>query len=89
VTTSLISQGLSPAKASAEASRFSQSQGASGNAAAIPHYIRLDFADASRSVFYAMAGIMAVAAVVALLGLKRGLQQDQVETVGEDSVVVA
>jgi EmrB/QacA subfamily drug resistance transporter len=79
VTTSLVSQGLSRQRASAEASRFSQSQGSGGSSATIPHYIRLDFAYASRSVFYAMAGIMAVAAVVALVGLKRGLQEERAE----------
>ena len=42
----------------------------------IPHFIRLDFAYASRTVFYVMAGIMAVAAVVALVGLERGVQAE-------------
>ena len=42
----------------------------------IPHFIRLDFAYATRTVFYVMAGIMAVAAVVALVGLERGVQAE-------------
>ena len=42
-----------------------------------PHFIRLDFAYATRSVLYVMAAIMAVAALVALRGLRRGVQQDQ------------
>jgi hypothetical protein len=87
VTTSLISQGLSRAKASAEAARFSQSQSSGGSSATIPHFLRLDFASASRSVFYAMAGIMAAAAVVALLGLKWGLQEERGEPVGEDGAI--
>ena len=40
-----------------EAAAISQSQG--GNAATIPHFIRLDFAYATRTVFYVMAGVMA------------------------------
>ena len=70
---SLVSQGVPSARASLEASRISQSQG--GDAAGpIPHFIRLDFASATHSVLIAMAGAMAVAAVVALFGLRRGVQ---------------
>ena len=70
---SLVSQGVPSGQASLEASRISQSQ---GNEAAgpIPHFIRLDFASATHSVLIAMAGAMAVAAVVAVLGLRRGVQ---------------
>ncbi len=42
----------------------------------IPHFVRLDFAYATRSVLYVMAAIMAVAAVVAFIGLRAGLQQE-------------
>jgi EmrB/QacA subfamily drug resistance transporter len=78
VTSSLVSQGVSPAKASAEASKIAQSQGSvsGGSVATIPHFVRLDFAYATRTVFYVMSAIMAVAAVVALIGLERGLQQE-------------
>jgi hypothetical protein len=38
--------------------------------------VRLDFAYATRSVLYAMAAIMAAAAIVAFLGLRAGVQQD-------------
>jgi hypothetical protein len=82
VVTSLVAQGLSKAKASVEASRFSQSQSGSGSTASIPHFLRLDFAHATSTVFYAMAGIMAVAAAIALLGLQRGLQQEPAQAVG-------
>jgi fucose permease len=75
VVTSLLSQGLASGPAHAEANKISQSQ-SSGSTAAIPHFIRLDFADATRSVFYVMAAIMAVAALVALVGLRRGLQEE-------------
>ncbi len=68
-TTSLISQGLPKAKAAVEAASISQSQGGTG---AIPHFIRLDFAYATRSVLYAMAAIMAVAAIVAVRGAATG-----------------
>jgi EmrB/QacA subfamily drug resistance transporter len=78
---SLLSQGVPPGRASIEASRISQSQG-SGDSAAVPHFIRLDFAHATHSVLIAMAGAMAAAAVVALLGLRRGLQ---VESPGEEA----
>jgi hypothetical protein len=41
----------------------------------IPHYYSLDFADATQSVLYVMCGIMGFAGMVALLGLRRGLQE--------------
>jgi len=83
LVTSFIAHGMHRAMANAEASAFSQSQGGSGSTAAIPRYIRLDFAYATRSVFYVMAGIMAVAAVVAFLGLRPGVQGEPDES--EDS----
>jgi hypothetical protein len=51
-------------------------QGGNGNPAAIPAFIRADFASATRDVLYGMCVIMAIAALVALRGLKRGVQQD-------------
>ena len=76
VTTSLRAQGVPPARAALEAQRISQfQQGSSGGTASIPHFIRLDFAHATQAVFYAMALFMAVAAVIALIGLRGGLQQ--------------
>jgi hypothetical protein len=50
-------------------------QGGSGSVAAIPQFIRADFASAIQDVLYGMGVVMAVAAVVAFLGLKRGVQQ--------------
>jgi hypothetical protein len=38
--------------------------------------VRLDFAYSTRTVLYVMAGIMAVAAVVALIGLRDGVQAE-------------
>ncbi len=43
------------------------------------HFIRLDFAYATRSVLYAMAIVMAAGAVAAIVGLRRGVQEE-VET---------
>jgi EmrB/QacA subfamily drug resistance transporter len=74
-TASLISKGASSAQAHREASRIAQSQGETASHA-IPHFIRLDFAYATRSVLYVMAAIMATAAVTAFLGLQRGVQKD-------------
>jgi hypothetical protein len=82
VTSSLISQGLSPKAAAKAASHISESQ--TGHVGPIPHYIRLDFAHASQTVFYIMAAILAVAAIVARVGLQRGVQQ---ETVASDNYV--
>jgi ABC-type transporter Mla maintaining outer membrane lipid asymmetry permease subunit MlaE len=42
----------------------------------IPHFYRVDFAYSIRSVLYGMALAMAVAAVVGLLGLRAGLQEE-------------
>jgi EmrB/QacA subfamily drug resistance transporter len=76
VTTSLLSQGASSAHAHAEAAKLAQSQGGRGSVASIPHFVRLDFALATREVFYVMAAIMLVAAMVAVIGLQRGVQQE-------------
>jgi EmrB/QacA subfamily drug resistance transporter len=76
VTTSLVSQGVSAAHAHVLAAHISQSQNSGAGAGAIPHFVRLDFAYATRSVLYVMAGIMALAAVVAVTGLRAGLQED-------------
>jgi hypothetical protein len=87
ITTSLIAMGAPAARAHAEASSLSQSQGGSGSAAAIPHFVRLDFAYATRSVLYVMAAIMAVAAIVALNGLRGGLQEETAGDVPPDVAV--
>ncbi len=76
IASSLIARGLPAPAASAEAAKIAQLQGGNGNVGAIPQFIRADFAGATRDVLYVMAVIMAVAGVVALLGLKRGVQED-------------
>jgi EmrB/QacA subfamily drug resistance transporter len=77
LTTSFISQGLSRARAHAEAVTISQSRAGNGSVAEIPHFVRLDFAYATRSVLYVMAAIMAAAAIVAFTGLRAGVQEEQ------------
>ena len=67
---------MSSTRAHAVASQLSQSQSGSGSLASIPHFVKLDFAYATRSVLYVMAAIMAVAAIVALLGLRHGVQEE-------------
>ncbi len=41
--------------------------------------IQLDFAQSIQVVFYAMAGVMVVAGLIALVGLKAGKQEGAVE----------
>ncbi len=76
LTSSLIAQGIPRTRAHSVASSLSQSRGGGGSTAAIPHFVRLDFAYATRSVLLVMAAIMAVAAIVALFGLRGGVQQE-------------
>ena len=77
VTSSLLAKGLPQRQAVAEARRIAESQ-AGGATGAIPHFIRLDFAYATRSVLLVMAGVMAAATLVSFLGLRRGVQQEVV-----------
>jgi len=76
LTSSLVAMGSSHSTASHEASLLSQFKDTGTSASAIPHFFRLDFADATKTVFQVMAIVMAVAAVVALVGLQGGLQQE-------------
>jgi hypothetical protein len=76
LTNSLIGQGVPAAQAKAQAATFSQSKGGSGNLSSIPHFFKVDFAGATQTVLYVMAGIMAVAAVIAFVGLRRGVQEE-------------
>jgi hypothetical protein len=78
ITSSLTGRGLPGPAASAEAAKIAQLRGGNSNSTitAIPMFIRVDFAAATRDVLYGMCVIMAVAAFVALLGLKRGVQED-------------
>jgi EmrB/QacA subfamily drug resistance transporter len=75
VTSSLVAKGLTTGQAASQARRIAESQ-AGGVAGTIPHFIRLDFAYATRSVFLVMAGVMAAATLVAFFGIQRGVQQE-------------
>jgi MFS family permease len=75
ITSSLVARGVPGPKAAAEAASVAQLQGGNGNVAAIPQFIRADFASATQDVLNGMGIIMAVAAVVALFGLRRGIQE--------------
>src|SRR5215469_2355858 len=79
ITSSLTARGLPQGAASAQAAKIAQ---LGGNVATIPAFIRADFAAATRDVLYGMTIIMAVAGVVAVLGLKPGVQQDTEAAVG-------
>ena len=79
VTTSLISQGAPTPGRGDRGQAGGQRSQRQGAGAAVPHFFRLDFAYATRTVLYIMAGIMAVAAVVAFLGLQAGVQEDLAE----------
>ena len=76
VTTSLVSQGVPAGRAGHEASTIAQAQGGNGSAVSIPHFVRLDFAVATRSVLIGLAVAMGIAAVVGLIGLRAGVQEE-------------
>ena len=73
---SFITTSTPSSRTSAEAATLSQSRSGSGSVASIPHFFRLDFAYSIQTVLYVMAGIMAAAAIVAILGLRRGVQEE-------------
>jgi EmrB/QacA subfamily drug resistance transporter len=74
LTASLIAQHVPADRARQLAATYSQSRG--GHVGPIPGYAQHDFAYATRSVLYGMAIIMVVAAAVALVGLRGGVQED-------------
>lgn len=85
LTSSLTSLGLPHGAASHLAGQIAQSRGASGvsssalngpHGQAILHSVQVGFAHATEAVLYGMCGIMAAAALVAFLGLQRGLQRE-------------
>jgi MFS family permease len=76
LASTLSARGLPGPAASAEAAKIAQLQGNNGNIADIPQFIRADFAASIRDVLFGMCVIMAVAGLVALRGLKRGVQQE-------------
>ncbi len=89
LTSSLIAQGVPRARAHSVASSLSQSRGGGGSIASIPHFVRLDFAYATRSVLLVMAAVMALAAIVALFGLRAGVQEEGEADVADSEEVRA
>jgi EmrB/QacA subfamily drug resistance transporter len=79
LTSSLIEQGVPSAQAHHLASSvLSHGQGSGGTT---PLFVRIDFANATHAVLWVMAVLMAVAGVVGLVGLRRGVQQPAPEPV--------
>ena len=76
VTASLIAQGVSPPGRAGPTSRRIAQGGGSARTGAIPAFVQLDFAYATRSVLMVMGWVMVGAAVVALVGLRRGVQTE-------------
>ena len=77
LTTSLTAQGVPHATAVSEAARLAEGRSVgAGGRQSIPHFVQVDFAYATRSVLLGMALVMAVAAVVGLVGLTRGRQEE-------------
>jgi EmrB/QacA subfamily drug resistance transporter len=77
---SLVARGVPAGQAADQARSIAQAHStAKGGTAAIPDFVRMDFAESTRTVLYCMAGIMAVAALVAHRGLQPGVQDEQDE----------
>jgi EmrB/QacA subfamily drug resistance transporter len=75
---SLMANGLSSGEASKKAATIAQGHSAVSTAT-IPHYVRLDFAYSIQTVLYVMAGVMAAAAIVGIIGLRFGVQKESDE----------
>jgi EmrB/QacA subfamily drug resistance transporter len=77
LSSSLVTQGAPKSVADKTAASIAEAGQASGSASTtIPHFVSVDFAHATQVVLYCMCAIMAVAAVIALVGLQGGMQQD-------------
>ena len=79
LTSTFVAMGVPRDQAATRAAALAQDHAGSGSPSSIPHFVRLDFAFATRSVLYGMALVMVVAAGVAVVGLRRGLQEAPVE----------
>jgi len=84
-TNSLIKQGVPAAKAKAQASSVSLTGSGSHGLSSIPQFFKVDFAGATQTVLYVMAAVMAVAAVIAIVGLRRGVQEESGEQAPEQA----
>ena len=83
ITASLIARHVPGPAAAAEAAKIAQLQGGSGSTAAIPQFIRADFATATQDVLFGMCIVMAVAALVALRGLTHGVQREPAQAAAQ------
>jgi fucose permease len=83
VTSSLVSQGVPQAQAAKAAATAAQSR--SGNVSAIPHWFQLDFAQTMHTLLLVMGGVMAAGAVIALIGLRRGVQAEDQAAAEEEA----
>jgi len=80
LTASFESMGMSGSRAAAAAAGLAQNHAGGAGPGSVPHVVRLDFAYATRSVLVGMALVMAVAAAVGLVGLRRGVQEVPAES---------
>lgn len=79
LTSTFVAMGVPPGAAATRASALAQNHAGTGSPSSIPFLVRVDFAFATRSVLYGMAIVMAAAAVIALVGLRRGVQEAPVD----------
>jgi MFS family permease len=73
VATSLIAQGLPPTRAHAMAAQIANlsHNSGTGDVSKIPRFVQLDFANATQTILYIMAGVMGFAGLIALVALPR------------------
>jgi EmrB/QacA subfamily drug resistance transporter len=79
-TASLRSMGVPAHRAALEAANVAQSQQSTGGPSTIPQFIRLDFAESTKTVLLIMSAVMVVAAIIGALGLRPGRQEEVAES---------
>jgi EmrB/QacA subfamily drug resistance transporter len=84
-TRSIRAQGATAEQAAAAARQIANGNGGGRTAGSIPQFVRVDYADAMHSVLLAMGIVMVAAAVVAFVGLRRGVQRDVVPEVAQQA----
>ena len=85
---SLTAQGVPAPRARALAASIAQLH-STGTVAGIPHFVRVDFAQATSTVLLTMSWVMVGAAVVAFVGLPRRRNAARLETAGDQRQVRA
>jgi MFS family permease len=76
LTASFVRMHRSNAAALANTAAQGQQGGTGTNVGTIPHFVSVDFAHATSVVLYVMCGVMAFVALIALIGLERGRQEE-------------